>query len=82
LIPEKIAAMSSTSQECLQQAYAALLKGDTKERDRLCDRANALLKAEQQAAAIESVLAKDFYVTSKGVAIPVKRMAKAAGVLS
>jgi hypothetical protein len=74
--------MSNTSQECLQQAYAALLNGDTKERDRLCNRADALLKAEQQAEAVERVLAKDFYVTKAGVAIPVKRMAKAAGAIS
>jgi len=74
--------MPSTSQECLQQAFAAVLRGDLKERDRLCNRADALLKAEQQAEAVERVLAKDFYVTKAGVAISVKRMAKAAGVIS
>ncbi len=45
-------------------------------------RGEALLKAEEYADAVQRVLAKDFYVTPEGVAIPTKRMAKAAGVIS
>ncbi len=71
-----------TSQECIQHAFAALLRGDTGERDRLCKRGGTLLKAEEYADAVQRVLAKDFYVTPEGVAIPTKRMAKAAGVIS
>ncbi len=71
----------ATSAECLRAAFGALLEGDTVERDRLCRRAEELQAAETKAAAVAKVLSVDFYVTRAGVAIPTKRMAKAAGVL-
>lgn len=36
----------NTSEECLRKAWAALLRNDLKERDRLCERATRLLEAE------------------------------------
>ncbi len=36
----------TTSAGCLRLAFKALLAGDYKERDRLCDRAEVLLRAE------------------------------------
>ena len=71
----------ATSHECLQDAWAALLKGDTSERDRLLRRAETLLKAEAQADAVERALKVDFYVTAKGIAVPTLTMARAAGAL-
>jgi uncharacterized DUF497 family protein len=64
-----------TSQECIREAFAALLKGDTKERDRLCARAIAI------AAAVEKVLAVDFYVMRNGTVIRTIAMARAVGAL-
>lgn len=71
----------STSDECIRAAWAALMQGDTKERDRLCHRAGTLLDAEDHAAAVGRVLAKDFYVTAHGICIPVGMMARAAGAI-
>ena len=71
----------TTSQDCLRDAFAAILRGDATERDRLCERAKTLLDAEHYADAVERVMSKDFYVTRAGVAIPVKMMARAAGAL-
>lgn len=73
--------MAATSREALQGAFAALLRDDLEERDRLCERAEILMKAEQKAAAVEKVLSVDFYVTMNGICVPTKRMAKAAGVI-
>ena len=71
----------NTSTSTLQAAFAALLRGDTAERDRLCERASVLIVAEERASAMQRVLSIDFYVTASGVAVPTKRMAKAAGVI-
>lgn len=71
----------ATSSACLQAAMQALLRGDTMERDRLCRRAETLLSAEQQADAVQRVLAIDFYVRANGVVIPTLVMARSAGVL-
>ena len=73
--------MSDTSQDCLRAAFAALLRGDTAERDRQVARAEVLLKAEQYADAVTRILAVDFYVGRDSVAIPTKCMAKAAGAI-
>lgn len=74
--------VSATSKECLQAAWAALLQGDTAERDRQCARAETLLVAEQYADAVTKVLSVDFYVTKSGVAILTKHMAKVAGAIN
>lgn len=71
----------TTAKDCLRDAMQAILRGDYAERDRLCKRAQALLAAEDHAAAIERVMAVDFYVTRRGTVIPVQRMAQAAGVV-
>lgn len=71
----------TTSQECLRAAYQALRRGDTVERDRLCARATTLLHVERHAGAVEKILAIDFYVNGRGVAIPTQTMARAAGVM-
>lgn len=68
----------TTSEECVRQAWAALLRDDTAERDRLVKRAERLLVAEQRAAAVERVLSVDFYVTRTGRVIPTKMMARAS----
>lgn len=73
--------MTDTSKSCLREAFAALLRGDTAERDRLVSRARVLLEAERHADAVQRVMAKDFYVTRTGVVIPVGAMAKAAGTI-
>lgn len=70
----------TTSEACLKGAFEALLKGDTDERDRLCERAKVILEAETSANAIQKVLSIDFYVKKDGVCISSKTMAKAAGV--
>lgn len=72
---------TTTSQACLQAAFQALLHGNTAERDRLCERAKALLDAEHKASAVERIMAVDFYVTAHGEAVPTKAMAQAAGAL-
>lgn len=71
----------TTSADAMKAAWAALLSGDTAERDRQCERARQLMGAEKYAGAVERVLGVDFYVTGSGVAVPTKRMAKAAGVI-
>lgn len=71
----------NTAKECLQAAFQAVLRGDTGERDRLCERGKVLLEAEHKASAIQRVMAVDFYVTARGVAVPTVRMARAAGVI-
>ena len=71
----------NTSEECLKNAFSAILRGDYAERDRLCDRAKALMQAEEHAAKVERVMSADFYVTSAGKVYPTVAMAKAAGAL-
>ncbi len=71
----------NTSEECMQAAFAAILRGDYAERDRLAERAKALLAAEMQADAVQRVMAIDFFVTAGGHAIPTSAMAKAARVV-
>ncbi len=71
----------TTSEDCLKAAFAALTRGDTTERDRLCERAKNLLKAEDYACRVERALSVDFYVNKRGIAIPVMAMAKAAGAI-
>lgn len=70
-----------TAEASLKGAFAALLRGDTDERDRLCKRAEILLEAENYANAVEAVLSVDFYVFGNGTVIPTKEMAKSVGVL-
>ncbi len=41
-----------TAEQCIDLAVKAILRGDYAERDRLCDRARALMKAEGEAAAL------------------------------
>jgi hypothetical protein len=67
-----------TSDDCLRGAWAALIRGDTAERDRLCDRARSLMEAEGLARATEKVLSVDFYVKLDGTIIPTLLMARAA----
>lgn len=76
-----VGADPATSDDCLRAAFAALVRGDTRERDRLCARAEILIKAEQHADAVQRAMSVDFYVSRKGIAIPVKLMARAAGEL-
>jgi aminoglycoside/choline kinase family phosphotransferase len=71
----------TTAKECLQAAFQATLRGDYTERDRLCKRGQMLAQAEHHAAAVERVLAIDFFVTAQGVSIPTLTMAKAAGAI-
>lgn len=68
----------TTSDGCAKLAFQAILRGDTAERDRLCERSRELIAAEGRAAAMEHVLSVDFYVTRGGVCIPTIKMAKAA----
>lgn len=72
---------TDTSAGCLRAAFQAVLAGNYAERDRLCERAKVLLQAENHAAAVQRVLAVDFYVTARGDVVPTKRMAKAAGAI-
>jgi hypothetical protein len=78
---EAAMSLETTSQDCLRGAWAALLRGETGERDRLCARAEKLLEAERMASAVEKVLAVDFYVDRKGRSFPSREMAARAGVL-
>jgi hypothetical protein len=71
----------NTSKECMRGAFAAILRGDTAERDRLADRAKVLLAAEMQADTLQRVMSIDFFVTAGGLAIPSVMMAKAARVV-
>ena len=71
----------NTSEAALKGAFEALLRGDLAERDRLCDRAEALIKAEQRSSAIESVLSVDFYVDTRGRAVSSKAMARSIGMI-
>ena len=70
-----------TSDGCMRLAFQAILRCDYEERDRLCDRAKLLIKAEGEASAMERVMAVDFYVTCGGCVIPTARMAKVAGAI-
>lgn len=72
----------TTSTGCLGAAMQALLRGDTTERDRLCDRANMLLLAEEHAAKVKRLLAVDFYVNRRGEVIPTRLMARAARAIN
>lgn len=71
----------TTAKECLQAAFQATIRGDYAERDRLCKRGATLADAEHHAAAVERVLAVDFFVTARGIVIPTLTMAKAAGAI-
>ena len=70
-----------TSDGCMRLAFQAILRGDYTERDRLCQRAQALISAEREAHAVERVMSVDFYVTRFGVSIPTKHMARVAGAV-
>jgi hypothetical protein len=70
-----------TSADCLHAAMSALLRGDTTERDRLCERAKRLIDAEDHAARVERVLSVDFYVRADGVAISTVAMARTVGAI-
>jgi hypothetical protein len=70
-----------TSNEALQAAWAALLRGDTLERDRQCERAKHLNEAEVYAAAMQRALSIDFYVNTRGVAYPARELARRAGAI-
>lgn len=71
----------ATAKGCLEMAFAALLRGDLDERDRLCKRGALLADAEEKAGRVERVLAVDFYVTAAGISIPTRAMARAAGAI-
>ena len=71
----------TTSQACLRAAFQAILRGDTAERDRLCQRGGSLEEAEAKAAAVERVLGVDFYVTTSAIVIPTVLMAKGVGII-
>lgn len=71
----------NTSQDALRGAWEALLRGDTKERDRLCERGNRLLQADDEAAAVQKLLSVDFYVRPNGTAYSSRLLAKTAGAL-
>ena len=71
----------NTSKECMRGAFAAILRGDTAERDRLADRAKVLLAAEMQADTLQRVMSIDFFVTAKGLAIPTAVMMKRIGAI-
>jgi hypothetical protein len=65
----------------LQQAFAALLRGDTDERNRLCGLAEKELlheEMEEKAAATARVLTVDFYVKADGTVIETRKMYAAA----
>ena len=62
--------MSDTAESSLKAAFAALLRGDTAERDRLCQRAEVQHQAEARSRAIAKVLATDFYVNQRGTVYP------------
>lgn len=56
------------SGDSLKAAFAALLEGDTAERDRLCRLAEMQMQAEARSAALAQVLGTDFYVSADGTA--------------
>lgn len=60
----------NTSADCMRAAFAAILKDDYAERDRMCDRAAKLMEAERHADALQRVLSVDFYVDSLGRCFP------------
>lgn len=68
----------NTSEGCMKAAWAALLRGDTTERDRLIARCRALMRAEQDVRAVVRVMVVDFYIAEDGTAYPTVAMAKAA----
>lgn len=57
---------------------AALMRGDTAERDRLCRRAEVLLNAEAKSRALAMVMAVDFMVDSKGTAYRTRDLLRVA----
>lgn len=71
----------TTAQECLRMMFQATLRGDYATRDRLAERGKKLIAAEDHAARVQRALSVDFYVTARGVAVPTKAMARAAGEL-
>jgi hypothetical protein len=71
-----------TSEDCMRGAFAAILRGDYAERDRLADRASQLMAAEMKAQKIQEVMVTDFFVTAHGIAIPTTVMLKQVGVLN
>lgn len=70
-----------TSDGCMRLAFEAIRLNDTAERDRLCDRARALIAAEGQAEAVQRLMEVNFFVTRTGVCISTTAAAKAAGVI-
>lgn len=76
-----ILAPENTSDGCMRLAFQAILRGEYAERDRLCERARALIAAEGKASAVQRLLSADFYVTRSGVTIPTLKMASVAGVI-
>lgn len=71
----------TTSAGCLRAAFQGILREDYAERDRLCERAKALIAAEGEAAAVERILSADFYVSRNGIAVPTLKMAAVAGAI-
>lgn len=70
-----------SADDSLPQAWAALLRGDTAERDRICAIAEKGLQREEmdeEARAVAKVLSIDFYVKADGTAISTRRMYAAA----
>lgn len=76
-----ILAPENTSDGCMRLAFQAILRGDYADRDRLCERARALIAAEGEAVSVQRILSADFYVTRSGVAIPTSKMAAVAGAI-
>ena len=65
------------SGDYLRAAWAATIRGDTAERDRLCELGKIALRAEERSARIRSmsgIMQVDFYVTKSGVAFSTKDM--------
>lgn len=79
--PHSAVMSEATAKDCLRGAWEALRRGDTGERDRLCERARILNEAEDLARRIERVMQVDFYVNSRGTAYSTRAMAQAAGHL-
>ena len=57
----------------LRAAWAALLRGDTDERDRQCDLAKAALE-DEKTAGLRRLMETDFFVTPDGRVIPITIM--------
>ena len=62
-----------TTEDHLRAAYAALLAGDTAERDRQCELAKRALE-EERTTGVKRLMEVDFFVTPAGVVIPITAM--------